>query len=24
LGKFFTGGGMRLEPLAIAPTEEEA
>lgn len=24
LGKFFTGGGMRFEPLAIAPTEEEA
>jgi V/A-type H+-transporting ATPase subunit I len=24
LGKFFTGGGMRFEPLAIAPKEEEA
>jgi V/A-type H+-transporting ATPase subunit I len=24
LGKFFTGGGMRFEPLAVAPTEEEA
>ncbi len=24
LGKFFTGGGMRFEPLAITPTEEEA
>jgi V/A-type H+-transporting ATPase subunit I len=24
LGKFFTGGGMRFEPLAVTPTEEEA
>jgi V/A-type H+/Na+-transporting ATPase subunit I len=24
LGKFFTGGGMRFEPLAITPAEEEA
>ena len=23
LGKFFTGGGMRFEPLAVTPTEEE-
>jgi V/A-type H+/Na+-transporting ATPase subunit I len=23
-GKFFTGGGMRFEPLAVTPTEEEA
>jgi V/A-type H+-transporting ATPase subunit I len=24
LGKFFTGGGMRFEPLAVTPTKEEA
>ncbi|MGE5464654.1 MAG: V-type ATP synthase subunit I [Syntrophothermus sp.] len=24
LGKFFTGGGMRFEPLAVTPSEEEA
>jgi V/A-type H+-transporting ATPase subunit I len=23
LGKFFTGGGMRFEPLNITPTKEE-
>jgi V/A-type H+-transporting ATPase subunit I len=23
LGKFFTGGGMRFEPLAVTPTKEE-